>query len=82
MADVDPNYHSLRAVWWRDDSARSEVKNSSVHVLVVCSVQVEECFVAGAGEVKDGFLAVDFHFSGVFESFIESAAEGYGGCCC
>ena len=43
--------------------------------------QLEEGFVADAGQVEHGFLTEDFHLSGILEGFVEGAAEGVRSCC-
>lgn len=53
---------------------------TGVDVLLISGVEEEQGLVAYACECEDGFLAVDFHFAGVFEGFVEGAAEGVG-CC-
>jgi hypothetical protein len=81
MSYMDTDDHSISGFRGCEVSAVLQLLDALFDICGVCVGKGEEGFVSCAGEVEHGFLAVDFHFPGVFVDFVEGAAEGMGRCC-
>lgn len=76
VSNVDADYDAIFIFWWRTKCFLVKFERSSVYVPLVGIVEAEESLEAGASELEHRFLTIDFHFSGIFECFVEGSSEG------
>ena len=80
MTNVDADDHAVGRFGRWEDGFVLEGEDLFVDVVGVGGGELVQDFIALACELEHGLLAVDLHFSWVFEILVESPAEGIASC--